>query len=607
MSTLAAGALIVHSSSRPRVLIATRAETRLSFFFWVWRKLRLNHLFRRLKTPSRYSSSLQLCASIACALLALSCTDLARRSSTETGGTVVIATTSDPDALFPPFALNLEARQATELIYEYLADVSVGMNTIGDHDFVKELASDWTWASDSLSIAFRIDPRARWHDGARVTAHDVAFSFSIYTDTTISSSTLSSLKDIDSVSLKDSANVAFWFKRRMPRQFYEAAAQMLILPSHLLEAVPRDSLRAFTAAHAPVGSGRYRLFSWNKGSSFELRAVANHYRGRAGLDRVIWSIAPEYQSGLTALLAGDADVFANIRKESIARVRGGNKFNLVSLPGMDYVFLELNLRSPSGGPNPLFASRDARRALTMTLDRSAMVRSLFDTLATVSIGPTVRAYPTTDTSLTQIPYDSVAAGRLLDSLGWRSKDAQGIRSKGGHPFSFTMLVPVSSLSRVRMAVLIQEQLRKAGVNANIEQMDYTAFSKRQADRTFDAALASWHLGSDPGSVALTWTTAASKKDGLNYGGYSNPTFDNLVDSALASPDAAQSRVYFRRANQLIVDDAPAVWLYEPRTVLAIAQRIQVAPMRPSAWWLSLGSWRIPPALRLAKDAVPAVH
>ncbi|MGH9422219.1 MAG: ABC transporter substrate-binding protein, partial [Thermoanaerobaculia bacterium] len=216
-------------------------------------------------------------------------------SAEETGGTVVIATTSDPASLFPPTAINMESRQATELIYEYLADVGTGMNTVSDTGFVKEIASGWRWSEDSSALAFTLNPQARWHDGKPVTAHDVAFSFSIYTDTTISASTLSSLRDIDSVSVIDSSTAKFWFKRRNPRLFYEAASQMLILPSHILESVPRDSLKLFTASHPPIGSGKYQLASWNKGSSFELRALASHYRGRAGPERVIWNITPEYQ------------------------------------------------------------------------------------------------------------------------------------------------------------------------------------------------------------------------------------------------------------------------------------------------------------------------
>ena len=526
------------------------------------------------------------------------------RDRSQRGGTIVVTATSDPDALFPPSALNMQARQATELIYEYLADVGPAMNTNGDGGFVKEIASDWQWSSDSSRIAFHINPDAKWHDGRRVTSRDVAFSYSVYTDSLVASETLSDVADIDSVSTPDPATAVFWFARRTPHQFYDAASLMLILPEHIYGRIGRDSLRAFASRTPPVGSGRFRLASWVRGSHFELDAVNNHYRGRAKIDRLIWTVTPDYKSAVTKLLGGEADVFENLRPESIRDLATKGDFNVVSLPGMDYVFMQLNLADASGAaPHRLFGSRDLRRAITMALDRKSMVTNLFDTLASVSMGPTVRAFPSTDTSVTQIPFDRPRAEHLLDSLGWRRAYPGAMRSRNGVPLRFNAIVPVSSLSRLRIAVMIQEQLSQAGVDMRIEQMDYSAFAERQASRSFDAALASWHLGSSPDGVKQTWTTAASRKRGLNYGSYANRLFDALVDSALNSRTLVSERGYFKRANQTIIDDAPAVWLYEPRFVMAIHKRIHITPTRPSAWWLDIGRWTIPLAEQIARDKV----
>ena len=511
--------------------------------------------------------------------------------------TLVIAASADPDALFPPSALNVEARQATELIYDYLADVGVGMNTIGDSGFVKQLASAWSWARDSSFISFTLDPRARWHDGPKVTSADVSFSFDVYTDERVGSMLVQPLSGIDSVTTPDSATAVFWFAKRNPRQFFTAAAMMLILPRHLLDSIPRDALRKNTAARYPVGSGRYRFSRWTHGSALELAAVKDHFRGTPKVDRLLWTIVPEYRAGIMRLRAGEIDVFANVRQETIPDLVGEGKFNIVTLPGMDYVFLQFNLRDSTGSaPHRLFSSRELRRAITMALDREKIVKNLFDTLASVSIGPAVRAFPTTDTSLVQIPFDRTQAARILDSLGWTfpasPARAEGIRirRRNGIPLRFRLLVPVSSLSRMRLSVLLQEQLRQTGIDVVVEEMDYSTFSARQASRTFDAALASWHLGSSPEAVRATWTSDAAEKGGLNYGSYTNAVFDQLVDSALSASSLAASREYFRRANQVIVNDAAAIWLYEPKAVLAINRRVNSGPMRPNAWWLGIADW-----------------
>jgi peptide/nickel transport system substrate-binding protein len=541
--------------------------------------------------------SIRKCA-LVCAVLLCGCGNENRSvSDSPNGGTIVIGASADPGPLFPPASRITESQAASELVYEYLADVGPAMNTLGDSGFVKELASGWKWSADSSSIAFSLNPLARWHDGANVTSRDVAFTFAVNRDPSLGGDA-ASLSDIDSVSTPDSATAVFWFNRRTPQQFYKAASQMLILPSHLLGAVRHDSLAAFMAEHEAIGTGRFRPGKWEKGSRFELVAVDSHYRGRAKPDRIIWSVANDYQSSITQLMGGVTDVYPYLRPETVGQVAEGGKFNVVSLPGMDYAFMSFNLRKP------LFASREMRRALTMALDRQAMVKNLFDTLAAVPVGPTVRAYATTDTSIVQIPFDTASAARILDSLGWK-RGADGMRRRNGQPLQFTLIVPSTSRARVGIAPLIQAQLRKAGVEMQVEQMDFSAFGDRWSSHDFDAALGSWHENSAPGAIRGTWTTAATGKDGSNYGNYRNPVFDAQVDSALSAPDIPSSRGFFKRALQTIVDDAPAIWLYEPRTVLGIQSRIHTTPFRPSAWWLDVANWSIPASNRIERDLIQA--
>lgn len=521
----------------------------------------------------------------------------------ETGGTLVISTTADPGSLFPPSASTAQARQIIEQIYDHLADVGPSMNTLGDSGFTRQLARTWRWSSDSLSIAFELQSAAKWHDGKPVTTRDVRFTFALYNDPAVGASTRSELSQIDSVSVPDSSTVVFWFKRRYPTQFLDAAAQMLILPAHLLEKIPADSVREL--APSPIGSGRFRLRKWDKGSSVELVADSLNYRGRARLDRVIWTIAPEFTSAVTKLFSREADLFEGMRPENIRELSRHRELRIVTLPGLDYAFLQFNLRDPADNErmHPLFADRNLRRAVTMAIDRELLVRSLFDTLAVVPNGPTVRAYPTTDTALRQIPFDSLRANALLDSLGWSRRNAAGPRARGVRELAFSVLTPSSSATRARMAVLIQEQLRRAGIRMTIDQVDFSAFYANWSGRRFDAALGSWNMGSTPGATPLSWATSGIRKSGTNFGSYSSRAFDSQLDSALSARDPAVARERFTRAYTTINEDAAAVWLYEPRTVIGIHSRIRTTPMRPGGWWTDLASWWIPAAERLPRDQI----
>jgi len=531
------------------------------------------------------------------------CAERSGDAPRQPGGTLVISTTADPGTLFPPLRVTIQAKQINEQIYDYLADVGPDLNTLDERAFRPALADRWRWSSDSLMLAFHINPRAKWHDGRDVTARDVQFTFALNKNPALGGRLGTELENIDSVTVTDSLTPVFWFHRRLPTRFLDAAAQMLILPAHQLEKIPVDSLREM--ALPPVGTGRFRFRRWDKGVSVEVVADTSNFRGRANLDRVIWSVSPEFTTALTKLLSGNADLFDALRPENLRDVARKPNLRVISLPGMDYAFLRFNLRDPSNArrAHPLFGDRDLRRAIAMSLNRSTLVRSVLDTFALVPVGPVVRAFPSTDPRGAQLPFDSARASRLLDSLGWVRRASDGIREKRGRELAFTVIAPTSSMNRLRMGVLIQEQLRRMGIRVRIEQLESATQTDRESRGAFDSSLGGWIMGSSPDGIRGAWTVSGVGGDGVNYGSYSNPTFDALLDSAL-SAGSANARERFTVAYAVINEDAPAVWLYEPRKIIGIHRRLRTVGMRPDAWWAGLADWSIPPSERILRDRLP---
>lgn len=521
-------------------------------------------------------------------------------------GTVVIASAADADFLFPPLSATAAGKAVTEQIFEPLADVGDSLNVIGDAGFVPRLADSWTWAPDSLSIAFHLNPRARWHDGVPVTARDVRFTYRLNVDSALASPTATLLGDIDSVSVRDSLTPVVWLKHRAPDTFFEAATEMRILPEHVYGKVAPGALRTSPVLQHPIGSGRFRLARWAPGSTIEIVSNAQHYRAPARLDRVIWTISPDYPAAATRFLAGEADYLEALRSSVIPKAAATPSVALHAFPGFHYGYLAFNLHDPRhpSAPHPLFGDRALRRALTMAVDRRAIVKNVYDTLATVSLGPMVRAMPTTDTTVAQIPFDTAGAARLLDSLGWRLDATKGVRTRRAVPLAFTIITPASSQDRARQAVLIQAQLRRVGVQVDVRSLEINAFMRQQATRGFDAAMEYWLLDPNPSAVRESWgSEAASTAGSANYGGYASPQFDAELDSASAAPTLASARPLFARALETIVNDAPAIWLAEPENVAGAQRRVHVATLRPDAWWAHLADWWIPADERIARDRI----
>jgi peptide/nickel transport system substrate-binding protein len=524
-----------------------------------------------------------------------------------TGGTLVISTAGDPDILIPALTTSLQGTQITDLVYDRLADIGDSLNIVGDRGFTPRLADRWTWSPDSLSIAFHIDEQARWHDGRPVRAEDVRFSFASYRDTTLGSPAASLIASVDSVTTPDSATAVFWFRARTPQQFFDAVYPMPIMPAHVWRDIAPSSWRASEQGRAPIGSGRFRFVRWVPRGSVELAADSLNYHGAPKLTRVIWSLAPDFNTAATRFLSGETDFFEALRPEHIPEVARLAQLRIAHTSGLDYTFAQFNLRDPANRtrPHALFGDRELRRALTMAVDRNAIVRSVFDTLALPAVGPTVRTYATTDPNLPQIPFDLDRARQALDSLGWRDANGDGLRERNGRSLRFALAVPGSSRARVRMAVLLQEQLRQAGVKVDVEQQDFPVFLEGMRRRTFDVVIGGWHTQPSPGGVRQTWGSMGSRaRNGSNYGSYENPVFDAYVDSALASSDLTTRRSLFSKAYEIIIQDAPALWLAEPIPTLGYHSRLQLAPLRPDAWWAHIPEWWIPADKRIPRDNAP---
>lgn len=541
-------------------------------------------------------------------LLLCACVGTESPSAKPTGGTLVNSIGGDPDILVPPLLSTVQAGEVVDLVYDRLADIGDSLSTLNDAGFTPRLADRWTWSADSLSIAFHINSSAKWHDGKPVRSNDVRFTFQSTTDSTLGSGTKGLVANIDSVTTPDSATAVFWFHSRTPEQFYDATYQMPIMPEHVWQGIAPSAWRGSEPAKHPIGSGQYRFLRWIPKAAVEVVADTGNYRGSPKLTRVIWTIAPDFTTAVTRFLSGEADFFEQLRAENLAEVAKHPELRTKQYRGLGYNFAQFNLRDPANHarPHPIFGNRELRRALTMATDRAKLVRNAFDSLALPALGPTVRAYPTTDPNLSQIPFDLSRARHVLDSLGWRDANGDGIRERNGNPLQFSLLVTGTSKVRVQLAVLLQEQLRQAGVKVNIEQLDFPVLVERERKRAFDAAIGWWNTQPSPGSVRGSWGTAGSRaSSGTNYSSYENPVFDAYVDSALASFDPSKRKAYFSTAYETIIQDAPAIWLAEPIPTVGYHSRLQLAPLRSDAWWAHIPDWWIPTDKRIPRDNLPA--
>jgi peptide/nickel transport system substrate-binding protein len=379
------------------------------------------------------------------------------------------------------------------------------------------------------------------------------------------------------------------------------------LPEHLLGGEPHDKLRESAFAQRPIGSGRFRFSRREAGASLELVADTANYRGRPKLDRVIWTVVSDPTTLGTHIATEQADFVEVLRGPAIDQVSSSSVARVMPYATLDYGFAEFNLHTGGarGRSHPLFADLGLRRALALAVDRAGIVRNVLDSLGYVGIGPVVRAQATSDPSLALPPFDTAASTALLDSLGWRDRNEDGLRERGSVPLAFTLMTPASSSVRRSMAVLLQEQWRRVGAKVTLELVEPNLFFERLTKGQFDVVLNAWHADPSPSSARQLWGSGQTPdRGGSNHVGYANPVFDAYLDSAAAQFDPQASRAYYRKAYERLAADAPAIWLYEARYAAGVHKRLKLTGVRADAWWAGLPEWSVTPALRIARDRVP---
>jgi peptide/nickel transport system substrate-binding protein len=526
-------------------------------------------------------------------LLLAACRGDGRRAAGAHATTLVMTLPGDADNMLPPFSTNETAAQLHSVLFEKLAEIDDSMHVIGDAGYRPSLADSWTWAPDSLSIAFHLDPKAHWHDGVPLRAADVLYSYRVNISKKVGSPVAPLLADVDSVTVRDSVTPVFWFHARSPEQFFNAATQIRVLPAHLLQSIPDSALRTSSYARNPTGSGPYRFVRWVSGSTIEVVADSTFHRGRPKIDRLIWSITTSPDASMLRLLTGEANFLETLGEQDIEQIAKHPELKAVRYPSMRVYFVRFNERARKGHqPHPVLGDRDVRRALSMAIDRRRAVSTVYDSATLLAAGPFSSNLSTYDSMLPRLSYAPDSAAAILERKGW-AMGKDGIRHKGGVPLQFSILVPTTSPQRQQMAVLLQDMLKRVGARMDIERVDFPTLGSQTQARDFDTSFEGMSLDPTPSGIRQEWSTTAARGGGAsNPGYYSNAAFDAVIDSAVANMDPKAAVAQYRRAYATLIGDAPAIWLYEAPVVAGMSKNVHPAPMRADMWFVHLADWTI---------------
>ncbi|MFQ5768191.1 MAG: ABC transporter substrate-binding protein, partial [Acidobacteriota bacterium] len=181
-------------------------------------------------------------------------------------------------------------------------------------------------------------------------------------------------------------------------------------------------------------------------------------------------------------------------------------------------------------------------------------------------------------------------GHLLDAAGYVDQDGDGVRDANGAPFRFNLDVSAGMTLRSDMAIMIQEDLARLGIDVRINPLERRLNNTRHRAGNFDAFIGAWRLPTKVDLSVIFHTRAI--KNGGNFGGYSNVELDDLLERAEQVTEARAAKPLFDAAQEIIHREQPYTFLYWQSRLVGISSRVRdAAPNAQSPlfhlerWWV----------------------
>ena len=466
-------------------------------------------------------------------------------------------------------------------LVDELADYQQGPPT-----FAPRLAESYEFSPDHKVLTFHLRDDVVWSDGVPVTAEDVRWTWQAQTSPEIAWAFADTKARITDVEVVDPLTVRFHFSEAYATQPLDANFGV-ILPRHAWSRLPFSEWRQGGDWFLDnlVVDGAFTLESWEPQQRFVLRRNEKYFEpGLPKVDRVVFQIAPDQASQMALLRSGQVQYVEFIPPGDAHLIEADPNLRLTSYLSRHFYFVQWNLM------RPLFAEKEVRQALTLAIDRQGIIDSLHYGYANVCYSPFTSNTWFHHKGLKPWPYDPDRARELLASRGWVDHDGDGVLDRDGVPFRFELLINSGNPLRRDIMVVIQEQLRRIGIAVETRMMDFNAMLVPLASHDFDATI--FGLAIDTSFNTYAFFHSRAIDDGFNWGGYSNPEVDRVIEAIEAEVDQQVALPLYHRLQELLHEDQPFTFLYESQRLGAAYKTLRDVEPNAISSFFNLRRWRL---------------
>ncbi|MEO6889086.1 MAG: ABC transporter substrate-binding protein [Ktedonobacteraceae bacterium] len=490
------------------------------------------------------------------ALVLAACSGSTPATSTKYGGKISVGlSTNDVATLDPLKSTALVDRQVMLNIYDTLVRIDEH-NTI-----VPDLATSWTYPSPT-QLVFTLRTDVKFQDGTPFDAKAVLFNVNRILNTP-ASPRYSEMSNVQSVEAIDASHVRFNLKKA----FSPLLATLTDRSGMMLSPAVVQKLGS-QLGNGPInaGSGPFMFSEWVKGGHLTVTSNPHYW-----LKDAQGNALPYLQSIRYVPISNGSVMFSNLQTGTInvadaldpndvASAKTNSTLVYKQIPGFSFFGMMLNTRVA-----PL-DNVHVRRAIEWGVNRQEILTSVLKGIGVIAQGPISPSSWAYSSSFTPYTPNSTSAKTELAQAG----------KSGG--VAFTLLIASNSPVNTQEAQFIQSELQPLGIAVTIKPETFVSLLTDTQAHNFQAALLGWSGRPDPDGNMFSWFHTGGGNNNMQY---SNPQVDSLLEAARASSDQAQRTSDYQQAEQMILQDAPYVFINHGVSIQASTKNIQNFTLLPT--------------------------
>ena len=381
---------------------------------------------------------------------------------------------------------------------------------------------------------------ATWHDGEPVTAEDVKFTIEAIMNPENGSKNAPNYEDVQEINVIDDHTISFQLDA--PNVAFLDYMTMAVLPKHLLEG---EDMQTSDFFRNPVGTGPYKLESWEKGQAITLTRNEDYFKGTPNIDTIVFKIVEDDNAKALQLRSGELNL-ALLTPKDAAAFTEDESYTCYDMKTSDYRGIMFNFANEYWQNN-----RDLIPAVCYGIDRQAIVDAVLLGQGMTAYGPLQRNIYNNE-NVEHYDYDPAKAKAVLEDAGCEMGE-DGFYYRNGEKVGFVISVGAGDQVRADIAQIAAQELKEIGMDVTVEIPTQVDWGGQMA------YLIGW--GSPFDADDHTYKVFGTDK-GANYSSYSNELVDQYLTKARQSDDPeVRKEAYARFLEELAKDPAYAFICY----------------------------------------------